>query len=116
MKIEAFLEVTAPRAQRSALDKHAAEISRLRAAGMTLSQIQSYLLGNGLLISTASLSRFIKKQRAEKQPPAPAPEYLKSKDSPYASVGEGPPRPQGMTDAGWRDVLLARAKQRRHSK
>ena len=117
MEIDEYLETIAPRAQRSALEKHAPEIRKLREAGMTLRQIVEFLRGNGVSIAPSSLSRFLRKSRPATAPapdiPTAPPDSL---TRPVWSVKSGESalvRPAGMTDAGWREMLLAQAKRNR---
>ena len=117
MEIDEYLKTTEPRAQRSALEKHDQEIRKLRDAGMTLKQIVEFLLGNGVMITASSLSRFLRKARTA-PPPAPVippstPDYLTRQVWSSKSESSALVRPAGMTDAGWREALLAHTKRNR---
>jgi hypothetical protein len=106
MKVEDYIKNHAPKAQRSRLEQFSGDIHRLREVGMTLAQIAEFLSASGVTISTASLSRFLRKSRPVPTVP-PAPESV---TTPVANV---PTRPPGITEAGWRELQIEFCKQKK---
>ncbi len=103
MDVVEFLRATEPKAQVSKLEKYLTEIRRLRDAGMTLQQVLVFLAENGVVISQASLSRFLKKKQSVQTSPRLV----------FVEGDSDPTRPPGMTDAGWREMLIANSKRRK---
>ena len=117
MDIDAYLEKMPHKAQRSALAKFEAEIFKLREGGLSLQQIVMVLSDNGVAASVGNLSKFLRKSRpaaatAPDIPTAP-PDYLTRKLWTAKPEESELVRPAGMTDAGWREALLAHTKRSR---
>jgi hypothetical protein len=105
--IDEYLNRNPPKAKQSALTPHTADIFKLREKGMSLQQIMAFLAENGITSSIGNLSRFLRKNVVRQPDPSPRPV------TPPRGLETAPVRQPGMTDAGYRDVLIAHSKQRK---
>lgn len=64
MDADSFLKQNAPR-PRSAMADYWDDIKKLRAAGCTLEQVREFLAANGVTVSVAAISKYIKRREAE---------------------------------------------------
>lgn len=64
MDADSFLKQNAPR-PRSAMADYWDDIKKLRAAGCTLEQVREFLAANGVAVSVAAISKYIKRREAE---------------------------------------------------
>lgn len=64
MDADSFLKQNAPR-PRSAMADYWDDIKKLRAAGCTLEQVREFLAANGVAVSIAAISKYIKRREAE---------------------------------------------------
>jgi len=62
MKAEEFLKRITPAARRSKLAPHFEDINKLRAAGCTLDQVCEFLRENGVTMTVAGLSAYLRRQ------------------------------------------------------
>lgn len=65
MKAEEFLKRVTPAARRSKLVPHLEDIKKLRAAGCTLDQVCDFLRENGVTMTVAGLSAYLRRQGGE---------------------------------------------------
>lgn len=108
MNADDYIKLHTPKAQRSSLEPFDGDIKRLRGAGMALAQIVEFLAASGVVISAASLSRYLKKSRMVE--PVAAQQHIKPTPIPSPASTDRPP---GMTDAGWREMQIQQQKLKR---
>ncbi len=111
MNADDYIKQHPPKAQRSSLEPFDSDLRRLRGAGMSLAQIAEFLAASGVVISAASLSRYLKKNRIVEQVSAQIVPSMPVKSDIPAPIN--PDRPPGMTDAGWREMQIAQSKLKR---
>lgn len=102
MDANEFLKRVKPAAKRSRLAPFLDDINKLRGEGCTLDQVREFLAANGVEISVAGLSKYIKRQEGKAgttAPPttrptaAPAQNLDVSKSGPVAAPVEPEPAP-----------------------
>ena len=102
MDASEFLKKITPAAKRSRLAPFWEDIKKLRQSGCTLEQVCEFLAANGVQMSIAGLSKYIKR-REEKSSSATTPQEEAAKDTQdVKNFSEGPvpiaPIPQSSVD------------------
>lgn len=95
MDADSFLKQNAPR-PRSAMADYWEDIKKLRAAGYTLEQVRSFLAANGVTVSVAAISKYIKRREAEGDTIAKA-ETPATAETPVERQKEAAPEPASST-------------------